>query len=65
MGNKVAEAVQAIRCRAACIEPCIGIILGSGLGSLVDDMSETVSIPYAEIPHFPVSGVIGHRGRWL
>lgn len=42
--------------------PKIAIILGSGLGGLVDHLDIEVEIPYAEIPHFPVSTVKGHRG---
>ena len=43
--------------------PAIGIITGSGLGALVDNMSDLVRIPYADIPHFPVSTVPGHAGE--
>jgi purine-nucleoside phosphorylase len=45
------------------IGPKIGIVLGSGLGAVADAVSEPVIIPYAEIPHFPQSTVIGHSGR--
>jgi purine-nucleoside phosphorylase len=38
------------------------IILGTGLGGIVDDIADPISIPYAEIPHFPQSGVSGHSG---
>lgn len=44
-------------------EPAIGIILGSGLGGLVEIMSEKASIPYEDIPHFPRSTVSGHAGN--
>ena len=40
----------------------IGIILGSGLGGLVDYIEDKKEIPYNEIPNFPVSTVEGHRG---
>lgn len=43
-------------------KPKIGLILGSGLGILADEMEEAVEIPYAHIPHFPVSTVEGHAG---
>ena len=43
----------------------IGIILGSGLGGLVDIMQEKTIIPYAEIPHFPQSTVPGHAGNLM
>ena len=43
--------------------PTLGIILGSGLGGLVDVMEDKEVIPYAEIPHFPQSTVAGHAGN--
>ena len=43
----------------------IGIILGSGLGNLGELMNIEHTIPYVEIPHFPVSTVEGHQGRLL
>lgn len=43
--------------------PRTGVVLGSGLGSLVQDIEEPVRIPYGELPGFPVSGVSGHSGE--
>lgn len=43
--------------------PKIGLILGSGLGVLADEISTPIKIPYEEIPHFPVSTVTGHKGQ--
>ncbi len=43
--------------------PAWGMILGSGLGDFVDQLAQRRSIPYAEIPGFPVSTVVGHSGR--
>lgn len=43
--------------------PELGIILGSGLGSLADFVQEKTVIPYKEIPHFPISTVQGHSGQ--
>jgi purine-nucleoside phosphorylase len=45
------------------VQPQIGLILGSGLGELADDIQEAVRIPYGSIPHFPVSTVEGHAGQ--
>ena len=45
--------------------PKIAIILGSGLGSLADDLTETTILPYKEIPNFPISTVPGHKGELL
>lgn len=44
-------------------EPSIGLILGSGLGVLADEIEEAVSIEYKDIPHFPTSTVSGHKGQ--
>ena len=43
--------------------PEIGLILGSGLGVLADEIENAVKIPYSEIPEFPVSTVEGHAGQ--
>ncbi len=45
------------------IEPEIGLILGSGLGAIGDQIENPEYFPYNEIPHFPVSTVEGHAGR--
>ena len=45
------------------ITPEIGLILGSGLGVLADEIENAVRIPYEEIPEFPVSTVEGHAGQ--
>jgi purine-nucleoside phosphorylase len=43
--------------------PHAGIILGTGLGSFVKEIQEEASLEYEQIPHFPRSTAIGHRGR--
>ncbi|MFC3803100.1 purine-nucleoside phosphorylase [Cohnella sp. GCM10012308] len=45
------------------LRPEVGLILGSGLGVIGDEMEEAVTIPYEDIPHFPVSTVEGHAGE--
>ena len=45
--------------------PEYGIVLGSGLGSLSEDIEIDVEIPYKEIPNFPVSTVKGHKGSLI
>jgi purine-nucleoside phosphorylase len=45
------------------LRPQVGLVLGSGLGSFADDLTEAVGIPYADIPTFPCSTAIGHAGR--
>ncbi|MCB9235018.1 MAG: purine-nucleoside phosphorylase [Bacteroidia bacterium] len=44
-------------------KPTVGLILGSGLGALADEIQKPIRIPYQEIPHFPVSTVKGHDGN--
>ncbi len=56
------EAARYIRERIVQV-PRIGMILGSGLGILGDDVSDPVTIPYSAIPHFPRSTVEGHAGQ--
>ena len=45
------------------VQPEIGIILGSGLGELADEMVDATVIDYVDIPHFPTSTVEGHAGK--
>jgi purine-nucleoside phosphorylase len=45
--------------------PRIGIILGTGLGGLAEDIDAEVKIPYEEIPHFPHSTVQSHAGKFV
>jgi purine-nucleoside phosphorylase len=46
-------------------KPEIGIVLGTGLGGLVNEIEIEVTIPYTDIPHFPVSTVEGHQGQMI
>ena len=47
------------------LAPKIGIVLGSGLGRLSDNIETPVTIPYKNIPGFPVSTAIGHKGNFI
>jgi len=58
------EAVEYIQGKVS-FEPRIGIILGTGLGSLVEGIELTGEVPYDGIPHFPISTVESHHGRLL
>ncbi|ALP38616.1 purine nucleoside phosphorylase [Paenibacillus sp. IHB B 3084] len=60
----IQEAADYIRAKSG-IRPEIGLILGSGLGILADLIQDGISIPYQDIPHFPVSTVEGHEGELL
>lgn len=48
---------------ASDLEPTVGLVLGSGLGGLVDEVEGRVEIPYGEIPGWPVSTAVGHAGK--
>jgi purine-nucleoside phosphorylase len=60
--QNIKEAVQAIQARSA-LKPEIGIILGSGLGVVADALTDSVTMPYAEIPNFHATAVEGHLGK--
>ncbi|MGF7232978.1 purine-nucleoside phosphorylase [Arachidicoccus sp.] len=62
--DKLNETVKYIqnKCKE---KPIIGIVLGSGLGNLASEIVIEKEIPYAEIPHFPVSTVVGHSGKLI
>jgi len=47
------------------LRPKIGLILGSGLGSLADELTEAVRTPYTSIPDFPRSTATGHAGQMV
>ena len=60
--SKAQEAVDHIFTHVSLL-PRVGIILGSGLGGFAAQVSDAVTIPYAEIPDFPQSTVVGHSGQ--
>jgi purine-nucleoside phosphorylase len=61
--DQVSEAAAFLNSRIGSLAPKIGIVLGSGLGAVADAVVNPIFIPYAEIPHFPQSTVVGHSGR--
>ncbi|MEM7677195.1 MAG: purine-nucleoside phosphorylase [Myxococcota bacterium] len=68
MTSSIAEqldaAVAPIRARTS-VRPRVGLVLGSGLGSVVSAVSEPVRVPYQEIPNFPTATVQGHAGELI
>lgn len=62
--NKIKEAVDFIRTKTQ-MRPKIGIILGTGLGRLAEEIEKEVVIDYQDIPHFPVSTVESHHGKLI
>jgi purine-nucleoside phosphorylase len=61
--DQVSEAAASLKSRLGTLTPGIGIVLGSGLGAVADAVHDPTLIPYAAIPHFPQSTVVGHSGR--
>lgn len=64
MLERIQEAADFLNGKMRC-HPEIAIVLGTGLGSLVHEISDKQEIDYADIPHFPVSTVEGHGGKLI
>lgn len=62
--NRIREAVEAIQNRSGLV-PEIGIVLGSGLGSIAHAVKDSVIIPYTDIPYFHGTTVEGHAGQMI
>ncbi|HEY5611675.1 MAG TPA: purine-nucleoside phosphorylase [Thermoanaerobaculia bacterium] len=62
--NRLSEAVDYIRSRSS-LAPEVGVILGSGLGNVVEALEIETTIDFREIPHARSSGVVGHTGRLI
>jgi purine-nucleoside phosphorylase len=58
-----AEAGGVLRRALGDLKPRIALVLGSGLGGLVDHVSDATALSYADLPGFPQSGVSGHAGK--
>jgi len=63
--NKIYGAVTYIKSVIGDFQPEVGIILGSGLGKLADEIENPTVIPYAEIKNFARSTAIGHKGNMI
>lgn len=64
MLQKLNETVSYIKSLTQ-VQPETGIILGTGLGGLINEIKISESIPYDKIPHFPLSTVKGHEGMLI
>lgn len=62
LSDQIRESAEAIKAHTD-ISPSIGIVLGTGLGSLADQIDAIARIPYDNIPHFPTSTVTSHAGE--
>jgi purine-nucleoside phosphorylase len=63
--QQIKEAAGWIQERLGNRSLAIGMVLGSGLGDLAEQVENAVAIPYSEVPHFPVSTVAGHAGQFV
>ncbi|MCL2568080.1 MAG: purine-nucleoside phosphorylase [Oscillospiraceae bacterium] len=61
--KRIEEATAYVRSKLGDVQPEVGLILGSGLGGYADDLEDPIIIPYADIPGFFVSTVVGHKGQ--
>ena len=65
MITKIKETADFLKSQVSGEMPKIAIILGTGLGSLVDSMTDKQVIPYKDIPNYPISTVEGHSGNLI
>ena len=63
--EKIMTAAEYIAAKLDGRKPFAGIVLGSGLGKLADKIENQIVIPYREIPGFPVSTAVGHKGNFI
>jgi xanthosine phosphorylase len=63
VSNTPFEAADIIKARKPGFEPRVALVLGSGLGVLAEQMTDAVSISFADLPGFPISTVHGHAGE--
>lgn len=62
---KIKDAAKYVKALIGERTPQVGIVLGSGLGRLVDRIQDQIVIPYRDIPFFPVSTAVGHKGNFI
>jgi purine-nucleoside phosphorylase len=60
--DKVKQAADAVRAQIKGV-PQVAIVLGSGLGDFANSLTDATHMPYGQLPHWPVSKVIGHEGK--
>jgi len=65
MSEEINSTTKSIHDHIGPFKPEIGIILGSGLGALADEIENPIILPYTQIPGFPQSTVKGHQGRLI
>lgn len=63
--KRIKDAAAYLKKQLSGREPKVGIVLGSGLGNLAEDIKDKITIPYKDVPGFPVSTAIGHKGNFI
>ena len=63
--EKIYAAADYIKKRIGDRKPVAVIVLGSGLGKLADKIGNPIIVPYKDIPHFPASTAVGHKGNFI
>ncbi len=64
-GDRVRPAAALLTDRLDGLQPRVAIVLGSGLGGLADALEDAVRVPYADVPGFPTTTVVGHSGEFV
>jgi purine-nucleoside phosphorylase len=65
MIRRIGEAGDFLQERLGSFKPMVGLILGSGLGDLAEEILDPITVDYQDIPHFPKSTVPGHAGKFV
>lgn len=63
--ERIMTAAEFVASKLAGHKPLVGIVLGSGLGKLAEFIENKIVIPYKDIPGFPVSTAVGHKGNFI
>ncbi|MBR4735322.1 MAG: purine-nucleoside phosphorylase [Bacteroidales bacterium] len=63
--QKIKDIVSVLEEKLGGFTPEIGIVLGSGLGSLANSIENPITVPYKDLPGFPVSTAVGHKGNFI
>lgn len=65
MNDPLAVAAELLERRIGPDTPAVGLVLGSGLGGLIDELVNPVSVAFGELPGWPMPGVLGHHGAFV
>ena len=63
--KRIQDCADYLKEKTGGMKPVAGIVLGSGLGKLAETIENPIVIPYKDIPGFPVSTAVGHKGNFI